>query len=292
MCGVSTPTLKVVWTKSASRTSLASRAIVHWRRTSTQGLRRVRSCSMKGDKADGKGGKAAGKGGKAIGKGVGSDASRSARVCTRSRLRSSAKRQRAMQLAETNCLHNRLLRMACLHGFDHAGVKKCVHQPQAEVIEIIARCELLKPFERGHSSMLEVVGVATTGNIVKKECRTHYGAPALGVRFAYRPVALSCSHRYHVSCWRVLQKSKGLLFKSCPDCKAARDAAAELMSQRGAAALKRFISDKGAIQSQWFVIEEPPQMMQAFISDWMERELSYRGCLELDGNWIDYLAMD
>ena len=42
----------------------------------------------------------------------------------------------------------------------------------------------------------------------------------------------------------------------------------------GAAALRRFISDKGAIQSQWFVIEEPTQMMQAFISDWMERELS------------------
>ena len=60
----------------------------------------------------------------------------------------------------------------------------------------------------------------------------------------------------------------------------------------GGAALERFISDKGAIQSQWFVIEEPPQMMQAFISDWMKRELSYRGCLELDGNWIDYFAMD
>jgi hypothetical protein len=60
----------------------------------------------------------------------------------------------------------------------------------------------------------------------------------------------------------------------------------------GAAALKRFISDKGAIQSQWFVIDEPTQVMQAFISDWMERELSYRGCLVLDENWIDYLAMD
>jgi hypothetical protein len=44
--------------------------------TSTPGLRRVLSRSMKGDKADGKGGKAAGQGGKAIGKGGGSDVSR------------------------------------------------------------------------------------------------------------------------------------------------------------------------------------------------------------------------
>jgi hypothetical protein len=65
----------------------------------------------------------------------------------------------------------------------------------------------------------------------------------------------------------------------------------------GAAALKRFISDKGAIQSQWFVAQvkdEPTQMMQAFISDWMERlprdvrkELSYRGYIEHDGDSFD-----
>jgi hypothetical protein len=89
-----------------------------------------------GDKAHGQGGKAAGKGGKVIGKGLGSDTSRRKRVCTRSRLRSSLKWQRKMHLADANCLHNRLLRMACLHGFDPAGVKKCDHQTQAEVIVI------------------------------------------------------------------------------------------------------------------------------------------------------------
>jgi hypothetical protein len=50
---------------------------------------------------------------------------------------------------------------------------------------------------------------------------------------AGQAVALSCSHRYHSSCWRNLKTAKGVLFKSCPDCKAAKDAAAELMTQPG-----------------------------------------------------------
>jgi hypothetical protein len=157
----------------------------------------------KGDKDDGQGWKA-------IGKGGGSDASRRARVCKRSHLRSRAKQQRAMEdnsfeinaieqdvhaqatsttkkkhsvsgslasvriggesgmhmdgssagfsivnsssmltvdrksvgrmayneLAECNCQHNRLLRMAIYHGFDPAGVKKCDHQNHAQVIEV------------------------------------------------------------------------------------------------------------------------------------------------------------
>jgi hypothetical protein len=73
-----------------------------------------------------------------------------------------------------------------------------------------------------------------------------------------------------------------------------------------------FVPDKLALQSQWFMIlvslcqvkDEPTQIMQAFISDWMERlpryvrkELSYRGYLDIHGgsydpgNWIYYLAM-
>ena len=56
----------------------------------------------------------------------------------------------------------------------------------------------------------------------------------------------------------------------------------------GGAALERFISDKGAIQSQWFVAQvkdEPTQTMQAFISDDVRKELC--GYIEQDGDSFD-----
>jgi hypothetical protein len=74
-----------------------------------------------------------------------------------------------------------------------------------------------------------------------------------------------------------------------------------------------FHLDKRALQSQWFGIvglvaqvkDEPTQIMQAFISDWLQRlprhvrqELSHRGSLDKTygrsydpGNWVYYLAM-
>jgi hypothetical protein len=72
-----------------------------------------------------------------------------------------------------------------------------------------------------------------------------------------------------------------------------------------------FLPTKGALQAQWFEImgtvaqvrDGPTQIMQEFISDWMQRllrrvckELSHRGCLNIDGgkydpgNWIYYLG--